>query len=258
MTETVPKLSSVIRVVREQPDADDLLFVGQELSAKHLVDGYRAGIFPMELDLEGKELLGWFSPAVRGVFRLKEIGEFPRSELRLHRSLRKVLVNFEARVDCAFSSVVGYCATLRQQGNWISPAYFGHYMDLFDMGIAHSVEAYIGGELVGGLFGVAIGGLFSGESMFHIAPNASKVAFVGLVLILEGLGFELIDGQWPTPHLETLGFVRLDRLSYLSDLGRLTSCTNKVFPPGMRIEKGLWNEAMEEYRRHPEPPIRRL
>jgi leucyl/phenylalanyl-tRNA--protein transferase len=258
MGETVPGLSPVIRLLREHPDAGDLLFVGEDLGPRHLLDGYRSGIFPMEVDLAGETRIGWFSPALRGVFRLKGTKDSPRSELRLYRSLRKALANFEIRVDSAFSDVVSCCASVRPEGNWISASYLDHYMKLFEMGSAHSVEAYLDGKLAGGLFGVAVGGLFSGESMFHLVPNASKAAFIGLVSLLDTLSFELIDGQWLTSHLETLGFVGCERLSYLLDLSRVTSVRTEKFRPGLQIEKGLWPETIAKYRRQPEPPTRRL
>ncbi len=258
MGETVPSLSSVIRLLSEHPDAGDLLFVGDELGPMQLFDGYHSGIFPMEVNLGGEARVGWFSPVSRGIFRLKETSGSAKSELRLSRSFRKSLVNFEIRVDSAFSEVVRCCASMRSEGNWISPSYLDHYMKLFEMGMAHSVEAYLDGNLAGGLFGVAVGGLFSGESMFYVAPNASKAAFVGLVSLLDVLNFELIDGQWLTSHLETLGFVECERLSYLLGLSRVTSLRTKKFPPGLHIEKGLWPETIAKYRRRPESPTQQM
>ncbi len=116
MVEVLPDLSSVIRRLSQSPDIGDLLFVGEELSPGQLLDGYRSGIFPMEVDFAGEARIGWFSPVGRGIFRLKETSDSPRSELRLHRSLRKELANFEIRVDSAFSEVVSHCALVRSEG----------------------------------------------------------------------------------------------------------------------------------------------
>jgi leucyl/phenylalanyl-tRNA--protein transferase len=162
---------------------------------------------------DGDGQLWWFCPARRGVL--------PLDGLRLTRSLRKSMRHFEIRVDTAFDEVVEACADPRRDGGWIDRQIQDAYGHLHGLGWAHSVEAWRDGRLAGGLYGVAIGGLFAGESMFHRERDASKVALAGLVDILRAAGdagIRLLDVQWQTPHLATLGVVELDRDDYLARL----------------------------------------
>ncbi|MCU1485400.1 MAG: leucyl-tRNA--protein transferase, partial [Actinomycetia bacterium] len=153
----------------------------------------------------------WWSPDPRAVL--------PLDGLQVSRSLRKATARFEVRVDTAFDEVVAACADPDRPGRWISPAIAEAYGRLHRLGWAHSVETWTpDGRLVGGLYGVAIGGLFAGESMFHHEADASKVALVALVERLRAGGATLLDVQWATPHLTSLGVVEVPRVNYLEQL----------------------------------------
>ncbi len=190
-----------------QKEPNGLLAVGGDLSPPRLLDAYRRGIFPWYS--EGDPIL-WWSPDPRMVL-------FP-DELRVTRSLAKTLRNkpHEVRFDTAFAAVMRGCAAPRpgQGGTWIGPEMRTAYRKLHDLGYAHSAETWIDGELVGGLYGVAIGGAFFGESMFARARDASKMALVGLVRRLAAEGFGLIDCQMHTAHLESLGARQIPRTEF--------------------------------------------
>lgn len=185
---------------------DEIVGVGADLEPGTLWSAYRTGVFPMPLH---PGLMAWWSPDPRGVL--------PFDNLRVSRSLRRSCSRFEIRVDTAFEEVIGSCADRRRPGAWIDPDVLAAYMRLHRMGWAHSVEAWdpVTGELAGGLYGVAIGGLFAGESMFHRHTDASKVALVALVELLREGGSSLLDVQWATPHLSSLGVVEIPRTEYL-------------------------------------------
>jgi leucyl/phenylalanyl-tRNA--protein transferase len=191
------------------PD-DDLVAVGADLEPGTLLAAYRRGLFPMPAARRGPTM--WFSPVQRGVL--------PLDELRVSRSLRRACRDFEVRVDTAFAEVVGACGDPRRDGGWIDGGIRAAYQRLHELGWAHSVEAWQDGRLVGGLYGVAVGGLFAGESMFHRVSDASKVALVGLVELLrdEHADDRLLDVQWRTDHLASLGVVTLPRPAYLERL----------------------------------------
>ncbi|MFI7589503.1 leucyl/phenylalanyl-tRNA--protein transferase [Spongisporangium articulatum] len=191
---------------------EDLIGVGADLEPGTLLAGYRAGVFPMGLGRHGRGPLGWWSPDPRGVLPLRE--------LKVSRSLRKSLARFDVRVDTAFDRVLEGCADTRRPGRWITPRIGEAYRRLYDLGWAHSVECWRAGELVGGLYGVAIGGLFAGESMFHTETDASKVALVRLVEYLreDDDPRRLLDVQWRTDHLASLGVVEIGREDYRSRL----------------------------------------
>jgi leucyl/phenylalanyl-tRNA--protein transferase len=138
--------------------------------------------------------------------------------LRVTRSLRQSMRRYQVRVDTAFDQVVHACADPNRSGRWITPEIAEAYGRLHQLGWAHSVETWHDGELVGGLYGVAIGGLFAGESMFHRATDASKVALVHLVDRLRAGGATLLDVQWATPHLHSLGVEEIPRTEYLARL----------------------------------------
>jgi leucyl/phenylalanyl-tRNA--protein transferase len=185
--------------------------VGADLEPGTLLQAYRNGIFPMPVGEGGQELLAWWSPDPRAVL--------PLDGLRVSRSLRRSRSRYEVRFDTAFDAVVAACADPGRPGRWITPAIAAAYGRLHRMGWAHSAEAWTpDGRLVGGLYGVAIGGLFAGESMFHHEVDASKVALVGLVERLRAGGAALLDVQWSTPHLTSLGVVDLPRARYLERL----------------------------------------
>jgi leucyl/phenylalanyl-tRNA--protein transferase len=193
------------------PDGADetgLVCIGGDLEPATLLAAYRAGLFPMPAS---RRHLGWWSPDPRGVL--------PLDELRVSRSLRRSLRRYELRVDTAFCSVVEACAQPGRQGGWITPRIVDAYTRLHELGWAHSVEAWSGQHLAGGLYGVSVGGLFAGESMFSRGVDASKVALVGLVQHLRRSGTVLLDVQWRTEHLATLGVVDLPRSRYLQLLG---------------------------------------
>jgi leucyl/phenylalanyl-tRNA---protein transferase len=195
---------------------DDLVGIGADLAPGTLLAAYRRGIFPMP-ENGGRSPMHWFSPVDRGIV--------PLDGLTVSRSLRRSCRDFEIRVDTAFDEVVAACADPRRDGGWITPAIAEAYGELHRLGWAHSVEAWRGGELAGGLYGVAVGGLFAGESMFHHARDASKVALVALVSLLtaDGVRGRLLDVQWVTPHLATLGAVEVPRSTYLDLLDRALS-----------------------------------
>jgi leucyl/phenylalanyl-tRNA--protein transferase len=189
--------------------------IGADLAPGTVLAAYRRGLFPMAVDgpgVRGRPEMAWWSPEQRGIL--------PMSGLRVTRSMRQSARHFEIRVDTAFRDVVAGCADPSRSGGWIDDAIAAAYGELHELGWAHSVEAWRDGELVGGLYGVAIGGLFAGESMFTRVRDASKVALMALVRLLgdEYAGLRLLDTQWQTPHLATLGVQALPRAEYLARL----------------------------------------
>lgn len=195
-----------------EADRTGLAGVGADLEPSTLIAAYKSGLFPMPLGGVDDESMGWWSPDPRGIL--------PIDGLRMSRSLYKARKRFEIRVDTSFGEVVKACADPRRDGSWINSAIFDAYSQLHELGWAHSVEAWSidTGELAGGLYGVAIGGLFAGESMFHWRTDASKVALCGLVERLEIGGGILLDCQWQTKHLATLGCITIPRPAYLERL----------------------------------------
>jgi leucyl/phenylalanyl-tRNA--protein transferase len=191
-------------------DDDGLIGVGADLAPGTVRAAYRAGIFPMPVGRDGP--LGWWSPDPRGVL--------PLDGLKVSRSLRRSCREYEIRVDTAFAEVMAACADPGRPGGWITPGFEAAYGELHAHGWAHSVETWSDGELVGGLYGIASGGLFAGESMFHRRTDASKVALVALVGMLgaDGDPRRLLDVQWRTPHLATLGVIEVPRDEYLERL----------------------------------------
>ena len=200
-----PPVSTALR------SPNGLLCAGGDLSPQRLVEAYRHGIFPWFS--EGDPIL-WWSPDPRMVL-------FP-AELRVSRSLRKVLKRgiYETRVDTSFSDVMRECAAPRegQGGTWIMPEMIAAYTRLHHLGFAHSVESWRDGELAGGLYGVALGGAFFGESMFARADDASKVAFATLCDHLPSFGIDLIDCQVHTPHMQRFGAEGWSRDRFLAAL----------------------------------------
>jgi len=189
-------------------DLDDLVAMGADLEPGTLLAAYRRGLFPMPGGRRGDPLC-WFCPVRRGIL--------PLGSLRVSRSLRRARRDFEVRVDTAFADVVAGCADPRRPHGWIDAEIGTAYGRLHELGWAHSVEVWRDERLVGGLYGVSIGGLFAGESMFHRERDASKVALVALGEILrdEHAADRLLDVQWLTPHLATLGAVEVPRPAYL-------------------------------------------
>jgi len=182
---------------------EDLVGVGADLEPSTLLAAYTRGLFPMAVADE----LGWWSPDPRGVL--------PLDGLVVSRSLRTACRRFEVTLDASFDQVLAGCADGRREGHWISDEFVAAYSRLHDLGWAHSIEVWSDRVLVGGLYGVAIGGLFAGESMFHHQRDASKVALVALVQLLAADGRDrLLDVQWQTDHLARLGAVAMPRAEY--------------------------------------------
>jgi len=192
----------------------DLVAIGADLSPGTLLAAYRGGLFPMAVDgVDGVDRsMAWWSPEERGVL--------PLSGLRVTRSMRQSAHRFEIRVDTDFDEVVAACGDPSRSGGWIDGQIASAYAELHRLGWAHSVEAWHDDDLAGGLYGVAIGGLFAGESMFTRVRDASKVALMGLVDLLsdEYAAERVLDTQWQTPHLATLGVVEVSRQEYLRRL----------------------------------------
>ncbi|GBG12747.1 leucyl/phenylalanyl-tRNA--protein transferase [Novimethylophilus kurashikiensis] len=196
-------------------EPNGLLAAGGDLSPQRLLEAYRRGIFPWYS--RGQPIL-WWSPDPRMVV-------FPE-ELKVSKSLAKRLKkgDFEVRTDSAFREVMLACGSAPrdgQHGTWIVPEIVEAYCKLHELGYAHSVETWMDGELVGGLYGVAVGKMFYGESMFHKATDASKIAFVHLVRWLHKQDFGMIDCQMHTPHLESLGGREIPRHEFEEILRRL-------------------------------------
>ena len=188
------------------PD-DDCVAGGADLEPSTVVEAYRLGAFPMP---HGRDLL-WWSPMERGVLHPRDV--------HVSRSLRRSLPRFTMTVDQSFGEVIDACADPTRTGAWIDADVRAAYEHLHRLGWAHSVETRDEqGRLVGGLYGLAVGGLFAGESMFHHATDASKAALVELA---RRWGDGLIDVQWSTPHLASLGIVTMSRAGYLESIAEL-------------------------------------
>jgi leucyl/phenylalanyl-tRNA--protein transferase len=189
-------------------DENGLVGVGADLEPGTVLAAYRAGIFPMPFD-NGPNV-GWWSPDPRGIL--------PLDSLRVSRSLRQSIDRYDITIDTAFDQVVRACANPDRDGAWITSAIHSAYSELHRLGWAHSVETRdrTTGELVGGLYGIHIGGLFAGESMFHRADDASKVALVHLDRRLAARGFSLFDCQMVTPVTRAMGAVEISRTEYLN------------------------------------------
>ncbi|MEA1918446.1 MAG: leucyl/phenylalanyl-tRNA--protein transferase [Campylobacterota bacterium] len=189
---------------------------GGDLSPDRLLLAYRSGIFPWYA--KGDPIL-WWSPDPRLILEL--------DDFKLRRSLKKRLKHFEIRIDSAFEAVILACGSVKregQKGSWILPEVVEAFTTLHQMGHAHSIEAYQDGRLVGGLYGVAMGKVFCGESMFAHVSDASKAAFAYLVEQLTLWGFEFIDAQVPTDHLKSMGAVEVSRELFLD---RLKACVHQ-------------------------------
>jgi leucyl/phenylalanyl-tRNA--protein transferase len=191
----------------DRADPHGLVAVGADLEPGTLLAAYRSGLFPMPFS---RRRVGWWSPDPRGIL--------PLDGLLVSRSLRRSCHRFEIRVDTAFETVMRRCGDPRRPLGWINDDFVQAYSLLHHLGWAHSVETWLDGELVGGLYGVRVDGLFAGESMFHSATDASKVALVALVDQLNESGATLLDVQWRTDHLASLGVIDVSRAEYLRRL----------------------------------------
>jgi leucyl/phenylalanyl-tRNA--protein transferase len=188
----------------------DLVTIGGDLLPSTLIHAYRRGIFPMEVTgLPG--VIGWWSPDPRGIL--------PLDSLRVTRSMRQSARRFDIRVDTCFADVIRACADPSREDGWITADFIAAYERLHELGWAHSVEVFDrDGVLAGGLYGVRIEGVFAGESMFHHKRDASKVALMALVDLMRTSGMTLLDVQWCTEHLASLGAVAIPREDYLARL----------------------------------------
>jgi leucyl/phenylalanyl-tRNA--protein transferase len=191
----------------EGAGSDGVLALGADLEPGTLLEAYRSGVFPMPVG-RGQDL-AWFSPDPRGIVSVEEF--------RPSRSLRRSARRFRVTADTAFADVIAGCADRRRPGGWITPAVRAAYLRLHALGWAHSVEVWDDeGALCGGLYGVEVGGLFAAESKFHRRTDASKVALAALVERLRAAGgARLLDVQWTTPHLVSLGARDVPRPEYL-------------------------------------------
>jgi len=223
MSERLPSATFFPPVETALAEPNGLLAMGGDLSVERLLDAYRHGIFPW---FNPGEPILWWSPDPRMVL--------VPGEIRVTRSLAKRMRNagFEVRLDTAFVEVMRACAAPREGagGTWISPAMVAAYTRLFDVGYAHSVETWHAGRLVGGLYGVAIGRMFYGESMFSREPDASKVALVRLARQLQHWNFGLIDCQMETPHLASLGAHTMPRAEFTARLAELVNLPHHPGP----------------------------
>ena len=191
------------------PDGD-LVELGGDLAPSTLIDAYRRGIFPMGIsELSG--MLCWWSPDPRGIL--------PLDGLRVTRSMRQSAKRFDVAVDTCFERVIRGCADSSREDGWITDEIVEAYTRLHELGWAHSVEVFDrSGALAGGLYGLRIDGFFSGESMFHVERDASKVALMALVDLMRSTGLTLLDVQWCSEHLASLGAIAISRQAYLSRL----------------------------------------
>lgn len=211
-------------------EPNGLLCAGGDLSPARIVDAYRHGIFPW---FSAGEPILWWSPDPR-------MALFP-AEFKISRSLRRTLRagDYEVRLDSAFPEVIRACAeTPRpgQPGTWITREMQRAYRQLFELGIAHSVECWQAGHLIGGLYGLAIGRMFYGESMFSRASDASKIAAAHLARFLETQGFGMIDCQMKTPHLASLGAREIPRSDFLTRLQQLAAAETQLGPARWPID----------------------
>jgi leucyl/phenylalanyl-tRNA---protein transferase len=212
--EDVAMLGSPFGHERSWP-RNDLIAISREFNADLVLAAYSNGVFPMPVRIG---VMGWYSPLKRAVI--------PLDGLRVSRSLRKMRPRYEIRVDFDFDAVLEGCADSRRAGGWINSRIRRVYEQLHRSGWVHTVEAWTAdGQLAGGLYGVSVGGLFAGESMFHradVGRDSSKVALVALVDYLRTAGGDdrLLDVQWQTPHLASLGAVEVSRPEYLARLER--------------------------------------
>lgn len=181
--------------------------MGGDLEPGTILQAYRSGMFPMDLP-DGH--LGWWSPVERAII--------PLGGLKVSRSLRKSTRRYSLTVDEDFQSVIEGCARPDHPNRWITEEFIDAYCELHRLGWAHSIEVWDDrGSLVGGLYGVTVGGLFAGESMYHESRDASKVALVHLMVVMNH-GGAMVDVQWQTPHLESMGAVVIGRDEYLQRL----------------------------------------
>ena len=191
----------------EWPD-HDIVALGGDLTPATLVAAYRQGIFPMDVQA-GARVRAWWSPNPRGIV--------PLDRLRVTRSMRQSAKRYDVRVDTCFIDVIRECANPSRESGWITAEFIEAYSTLHQLGWAHSIEVFDRhGQLAGGLYGVRINGLFAGESMYHLQRDASKVALMALVQLMRDTGMTLLDVQWLSGHLGSLGAIEVPRERYLT------------------------------------------
>lgn len=189
---------------------DDLVAVGGDLDPATVIGAYRQGIFPMIVEVPDP-VLGWWSPNPRGIL--------PLDKMRVTKSLKQSAKRYEVRVDTCFDDVIRHCADPSRESGWITPDFIAAYNRLHELGWAHSVEVFDReGRLAGGLYGIRVNRLFAGESMFHLQRDASKVALLALVNLMRESEMALLDVQWKTEHLASVGTIEISRSEYLTRL----------------------------------------
>lgn len=199
-----------------------LVVDGSNWDSEVILSAYRQGLFPMPLDaIESPNVISWWSPNPRGVLKPNAI--------RISKSLQKSFNKFRFTIDQQFETVMRNCGDPNRPSGWITEDVIHAYTELHLAGYAHSIEVWNkSGQLVGGLYGLELGGLFAGESMFHLAPDASKAALVFLARLLVDDSDRQIDCQWLTDHLASLGAIEISRQLYLSGLPELLQITPKI------------------------------
>ena len=188
---------------------------GSSWDPEVLLTAYRTGLFPMPYEIDGQEsAIGWWSPEPRAVF-------YP-DEIHISNSMKSAMKKFTVTVDVAFEAVIRACGNPERESGWINEDVVSAFTSLHRIGVAHSIEVWdLDGQLAGGLYGLELGGLFAGESMFHSTTNASKVALIHLAgLLNDGLG-RVIDTQWMTDHLKSMGAKPINRMEYCRNLPKL-------------------------------------
>ncbi len=204
---------------QEWDPTDDVVCIGADLEPETIISAYMQGMFPMHIN-QNQSALGWWSPIDRGIIEL--------NNLRVTRSMRQSSRKMTTTFNRAFRDVMIECSYVHQKGNWITEDLIEAYCLLHGMGWAHSVEVWDQGDkLIGGLYGIRIAGLFAGESMFHRQRDASKVALMALIGAMQMADMTLLDTQWKTEHLESLGASEIPRQEYLRRL-QLAIATSKM------------------------------
>jgi leucyl/phenylalanyl-tRNA--protein transferase len=212
----------------ELADPDGFVGVGGDLSTRTLLRAYAEGVFPW---FNEDDPILWWSPDPRAIFELNSGSESPHGSLHIPRRLARTIRSgkFRVTINRCFESVMAACGERREGGTWVTPDMLAAYCELHRIGNAHSVETWVEGELAGGVYGVAVGGLFAAESMFYRVPDGSKVALVSLIRRLRECGFTLLDVQMTTPHTERLGAINIPRPEYLRRLREAVKQTGVRF-----------------------------
>ena len=196
---------------------------GSNWEPETLLAAYRVGLFPMPYEIDGNEsAIGWWSPKSRAIF-------YP-DQIHISTSLKSAMKKFRVTVDKDFEAVIRACGNPQRESGWINEQVISAFVGLYKLGLAHSIEVWDeSDQLAGGLYGLELGGVFAGESMFHIAKNASKVALAHLGQLLDDGSGRIIDTQWMTSHLESMGAKPIDRRDYCQKLPHLLEIP-QIFP----------------------------